>query len=138
MLDQLTFEMWSEAERTWMPHGLCKTGKLPAKAWKCGENGTMELRGREVKCSEVTSMAVMVCQTCPVQWDCVKFAVQVGEEWGSWGCHIRYLRWLQGLDEADAILIIDDAQAEGVPVEVAVRDAKKARRATGMRVASAA
>lgn len=138
MLDQLTFEMWLEAERTWMQFGSCRTGKLPGIAWRCGENGTMEIAGKTVDCAEVTKAAVQICQTCPVQWSCTKFAVQVEAEWSTWGCRMRHLRWLQELEEWDAVLILDDAEKLEIPVEIAVRDAKKLRRGTGSRVSSAA
>jgi hypothetical protein len=132
--------MWCAAERDWMRFGLCRVGgKLPAVAWRCGENGQMELAGRQVDCAEVTKMAVMICQTCPVQWSCTRFAVEVGEQWGTWGTRIRFLRWLQeDIEMWDAMLILEDAETAAIPVEVAVRDAKKARRCTGGRVSSAA
>lgn len=130
---------WEEAERTWMPHGLCRTGKLPKQAWQCGESGTMVVSGREVNCYEVTKLAVMICQTCPVQWSCTRFALDTEAAWGTYGCRIRYLKWmLEDLEYWDALLIIDDAELAGTPVEIAMRDAKKARRTTGGRVASAA
>lgn len=135
----MTQEMWLDAQDTWMRKGLCRTGKLPVEAWICGENGDMELGGKQVSCAEVTKMAAMICQTCPAQWDCTRFAVIVEEAWGTWGCRIRHLRWLQeDIESWDAMLILDDAQAAGIPVEIAVRDAKKARRGTGARVTSAA
>lgn len=83
-------------------------------------------------------MAVMICQTCPVQWSCTRFAVDTQAEWATYGCRMRHLRWLQELLYWDAMLILDDAELSGTPVEIAVRDAKKARRCTGGRVASAA
>lgn len=132
--------MWLDAERTWMSKGLCRNqDKLPAKAWFCGENGSMEMAGKTVDCGEVTKLAAMICQTCPQQWNCTRWAVQVAEQWGTWGCRIRHLRWLQeDIESWDAMLIIDDAEAAGIPVEIACRDAKKARRTTGRRVSSAA
>ena len=138
MLPELTFEAWLEAERTWQPHGLCRTGKLPGYAWRCGESGTIDINGRTVKCSEVTTMAVMLCQTCPVQWSCTRFALDTEADWATYGCRIRHIRWLLELEYWDALMIIDDAETSGTPVEIAVREAKKARRTTGGLVASAA
>lgn len=138
MLDALTFEQWEEAERTWMPHGLCRTGKLPSVAWRCGEDGVMTIAGHEVRCAEVTEQAAMICQTCPVQWSCTRFALDTEAAWGTYGCRRRHLKWLQELTYWDALMIIDDAEKHSVPVEVACREAKEARRTTGGRVRSAA
>lgn len=143
MLDPLTFEAWLEAERTWMQYGLCRTGALPSIAWRCGEDGMIEIAGSEVRCDEVTLAAVQICQTCPVQWSCTRFAIDTEASWGTYGCRQRHLRWLQnfknqGVEYWDAMLIIDDAEKLGIPVEIAVRDEKKARRGTGSRVTSAA
>lgn len=139
MLPALTFEAWEEAERTWMPHGLCRSGKLPSTAWRCGESGTILIGNRDVQCAEVTKLAVMICQTCPVQWSCVRFAIDTEAEWGTYGVRVRYLKWVkEDLKYWDAMMIVEDAEASGTPVEIAFRDAKKARRCAGGRVASAA
>lgn len=138
MLEALTFEAWIEAERTWMQYGLCRTGQLPSIAWRCGEDGTIEIAGSEVRCAEVTEAAAMICQTCPVQWSCTRFAVDTEAAWGTYGCRRRHLKWLLELPYWDAMLVIDDAEMHSTPVEIACRDAKKARRTTGGRVASAA
>lgn len=136
MLDPLTFEAWLEAERTWMQYGLCRTGKLPGIAWRCGENpedATIRIAGRDVKCDEVTKMAVMICQVCPVQWSCARFSIDIEAEWGTFGCRRRHMRWLQEIEYWDAMLIIDDAEKLGTPVEIAVPAERKARRTTGMK-----
>lgn len=139
MLPALTFEAWLEAERTWMQHGLCRTGKLPSWAWRCGEDGEVELAGRMVERAEITKMAVMICQTCPVQWSCARFAIDTEAQLCTYGCRRRHMRWLQeDIEYWDAMLILDDAEKLGIPVEIAVRDEKKARRGPGSRVTSAA
>lgn len=137
MLETLTFELWLEAEQ-WMVYGSCRTGKLPMEAWQCGEDGEIEIAGRSVKCAEVTKLAVMICQSCPVQWSCARFAIETEAEWATYGCRRRHMRWLQEMPYWDAMLIINDAEKNGTPVEVACAAEKKARRTTGARVASSA
>ena len=65
------------------------------------------------------NLAVEVCATCAVQWDCTRFALAVDERWHTYGLDIVDLLWLK--DRPNALRIIDTAEAQGVPVQVAVR-----------------
>lgn len=95
--------------------GLCFHHELGGRAWTAGEDGKEMLHGRKVPASALTEMAVMVCQTCPVQYDCTRYAVEYAEAAGTWGCRRRHLEWL--FKRSDAMLIIGAAEAEAVPVE---------------------
>lgn len=117
--------------------GLCFRNELVGQAWTCGENGKTKIGGRRIECSVLTEMAVMVCQTCPVQYDCARYAVTYEEPAGTWAMRRRHLDWLQNdgvpvalrLKPGEALSIIDDAEAEGTPVEQYLAAVRVARRA---------
>lgn len=117
--------------------GSCFRSELVDKAWTCGEHGKIKISGHYVKCSELTEMAVMICQTCPVQYDCARYAVDYEEPAGTWAMHRRHLEWLQNvgvrlverLKPGEAHDIIAAAEAEQVPVEQYVAAVRVARRA---------
>lgn len=76
--------------------------------------------GKRVKGSEMIAMALTVCHTCPVQWECTQWAVEVGECSGTWGVHPSDLQRLQG-DPDRAVALIATAKRRNIPVQVAVQ-----------------
>lgn len=107
------------------------------QAWLCGEFGTVVVDGKTIKAAELTKMAVMICQSCPVQYRCARFAIESGEEWGTWAMRRRNLNWLIGFEMTEeqrpvttreAIALIDEAELAGTPVEIFVRGEISRRR----------
>jgi hypothetical protein len=117
--------------------GSCFRNELAAKAWTCGENGTVRVGRHQVEASKLTEMAVMICQTCPVQYDCARYAVTYEEAAGTWAMRRRNLEWLLNyetkaalrMSSTEAIAIIDAAEHAGVPVEIHVGAVRAAKRA---------
>lgn len=78
------------------------------------------------------AMALIVCQGCPVQYGCARFAIEVGEKWGTWGMHTDDLKRLLKLGKVGAHRVVDVAEDHGVPVQVAVRRVHEEHAMRGM------
>lgn len=108
-------------KRDFMLHGKCRVGQhsLPREAW------TMDRKDKALQGEEPETwirLALTICQSCPVQYDCTRFALQVDERWGTWGVDIIDLQWMKHTKRGPEI--IDAAEALGVSVHVAVRNAQ--------------
>jgi len=103
----------------WKDQAKCRSATgVPLQAWKIDRKDRGDnLAGRPAQAW--ISLALAICETCPVQWDCTRFALAVGERWHTWGVDIDDLRWLK--DRDDAVTIIEWAERQGVSVQVAVR-----------------
>ncbi|MCD6056474.1 MAG: Transcription factor WhiB [Thermomicrobiales bacterium] len=112
------------ADVSWKEEARCRSNHrpegLPHFAWTVDpkDKGAL-LLGREAKAW--IEMALLICQACPAQYGCARFALKVGEEWGTWAMHTNDLKQLHRHPRKD--LIIDAAEDAGIPVQVAVRRA---------------
>lgn len=78
--------------------------------------------------SELVNYALLICNSCEAQYDCLSYAVEGNMIAGTWSVRITTLRWLQQQD--DALELIEDAKEKDVPVqpymaEVMARRSKK-------------
>jgi hypothetical protein len=117
----------------WRSDARCKDIEQPRAAasdgsrvtpWLATTGETYVFVGRRTAGAKLIEMALLECAMCRVQWDCASFGVSVGEPVGVWAMSIEDRRWLQRQSEPD--LIIKQAEADGQPVQFAVRDLRAA------------
>lgn len=114
-------------DRTWMDQGSCRNHELARKrAWTCRPSETVVIAGVRLDPKELIEAALMICSTCPAQYQCARWALDVREESGTWGMRHDDLLWLSR--QPDGPEIIDEAEAEERPVQVVVRSYMQVRR----------
>lgn len=65
----------------------------------------------------------MVCNSCPVQWECADYAVQGKARAGTWAMGITNLVWLQ--DQDAPLDLIDAARRRQLPLDPYVTDLRR-------------
>ena len=86
--------------------------------------------------AQLIDLALEYCKACPVQYQCSRYALNTAPSssyiWGTWGAPMPDLRWIKhhGLEH-----VIDDAERDGVPVQVALKQARRTRRVAPAAVA---
>lgn len=65
--------------------------------------------------SELVRYALLICNTCPAQYDCASYAVQAQMIAGTWSIPVTQLRWLQ--KQPDALDLIGMARDNDVPMQ---------------------
>lgn len=112
-------------DRTWKQHGACRRQDVARRVlWTASEGVNVTIAGVEIPGIDAQEAAAMICSGCPVQWDCVRWAIEVGEVAGVWGMTLRELRWLSSLGVNRAVALIDAAEDNGVSPRTAVRIAR--------------
>lgn len=118
-----------ELDRTWMERGACRRWRydddpegeiLRPSPWHVSATATVIIAGSPVSGRELVKLALLWCHGCPAQWDCARYAVQGLCQAGTWSMRITALKALQG-DIPAALELIEEAEASGTPVQVAVR-----------------
>jgi hypothetical protein len=108
----------------WKEEARCRDGNRPtdtphfAFTVEPSDTGSL-LLGRPAKAW--IAMALIECRGCPAQYDCARFALRVGEKYGTWSMPIGDLKRLH--KDARKDMIIDIAEDTGLPVQEAVRRA---------------
>lgn len=69
----------------------------------------------DISGSELVRYALIICHSCPAQYDCTTYAVKATMIAGTWGLPITQLRWLQEQD--DALDLIELARSHQVPMQ---------------------
>lgn len=106
-----------ELDRGWTVRASCLSwsGDNKPSPWQVDKTQAVD----GVRGSELIKMALMVCRTCPAQYDCTRYAVQGQMRAGTWAMGIANLRWLQ--TRPDAADITDAAEKSGTPMEDVVQ-----------------
>lgn len=108
-------------DRSWTERAACRDypigqrtdGKTPWHVdWGDRLNG---VSGREI-----VKTALIICHGCAAQYDCARYAVEGLCCAGTWAMPLSSLEWLQR--QPDALGMIDKAERQGVPVQIAVLD----------------
>ena len=115
--------------RDWVKQARClpsgPDGRDSRGPWVVASNETITMGGSRYDGKTLIAYALLVCANCPAQWDCTTFALQTMPNWGTWGCDITDLRWLNGRGRRSMSTdILEDARQVGTPVQVAVRRAR--------------
>lgn len=110
-----------DVDQDWMVQGYCKhdDGRTNV-AWSVRPGESVMLNRSKYLGSELIAYAEAVCELCPVQWACARFAVLTEVGVGTWGMGFELLKWLRESGH-DPIEAINAADAEDVPVQVAIR-----------------
>lgn len=110
-------------DRTWMVDGLCHPTRRPSHmtshTWALIRGERREIDGAVWNGDNCEATALRICEQCPAQWLCTRWAILVDERTGTWGLAFTDLRWLK--KQPDAENIVDVARVNDVPVQVAVR-----------------
>lgn len=114
-------------DQTWRERSACRDSSPTIVAmFTCAEDETFELFDKQVSGFDVqTYLVTEYCQTCPVQWECARHAIQHEMDpryTGAWAMLRRDLRWLARLD--DPLGFIDAAKVAEISISVAVRSAR--------------
>ena len=107
----------------WSEHGKCKPHTevdLPRFAWLVVKSDP-PTQGH--KAQRWIDLARTICESCPAQYDCVAFAIQVDERYGTWGLAQDELSWLKKQEFRHGL--IEAAREVGVSVHQAVVRARR-------------
>lgn len=109
-------------DSSWKQRGLCRQHPEYAQAFIALEDEEfIDDDGHKINGYQAQLRVVEhLCMICPVQWECIRWAVEVREEVGVWGLTARDRWWLTNLGDR-ALGIIDQARATETPVHIAVR-----------------
>lgn len=105
-------------DTTWQEHGRCRswrTDQPDAKKSPWLEGATRGKNADGVSGVEIVKAALMLCSSCPVQYDCAEYALQGLMIAGTWAMDINDLKWLQR--QTDGQSIVDLARVQKRPVQ---------------------
>lgn len=112
-------------DKTWAEQAMCRRSETSdiSVAWRISEGEEFRIGESVYKASELIALALQICERCPVQWDCARFAIIVGEDACTWGMRLQDLRKLREWD--NGLALIEKARAEETPVQQIVRRVKR-------------
>jgi len=90
--------------------------------WIVEDHETYMVGDEPILGSVLTEVALGHCSLCSVQWGCARFAVACEEDFGTRSMPLEDLLWLRKQRNPEAI--IRRAEADGRPMQFAVRDAR--------------
>lgn len=116
-------------DRTWMSDGAChpshRDPEVPQMAWKVPAGETRVVDGVKYVGEIMEKVALRVCDHCPQQWLCTRWAVDVDERTGTWGVSYKNLVWLK--KQTDNVQIIDTARIHNIPIQQALKIVRELR-----------
>lgn len=116
-------------DRSWMYEGLCHVSQrppgTPALAWVIPAGEHRVIDGVEHNGDVMQAIALPICDKCPQQWLCTRWAVDVDERTGTWGIAYKQLVWLK--KQPDATTIVDAARVNAIPIQYAVKKVRDYR-----------
>lgn len=93
-------------------------------AWQVTPAETVWVGGAKYRGAELIAYAEAVCELCPVQWHCARFAVTTEAKLGTWGAsHDSLDTLVERLGRAGALEFIAAADSDDIPVQVAIKRA---------------
>lgn len=101
-------------DRGWTKHASCRAwvGDDPKPSpWQVNKSQTVN----GVRGSEMIKMALMVCHSCAVQYECARFAIEGKMQAGTWAMGITNLTWLAQQPDWEEILAC--AEDLGAPLD---------------------
>lgn len=105
---------------SWKKEAKCKTETgLAGKAWTTTSTETVTIGDERIPGRKLIQMAVMICRTCPVQWECARYAIKSEAEIGTWGSEISKIKTFGARHNYDDLL--DMAKDADIPVDDLVR-----------------
>lgn len=109
-------------DRSWVKRAGCLkwTDDLKPTPWQVDKSQIVD----GVRGSELIKMALMVCNSCAVQWECAEFAVRGKMRAGTWAMGITNLAWLQDQEEWEDILNVARENLE--PLHPLITDLRRA------------
>lgn len=110
----------------WKEHAKCRTQVgLTGKAWTTTSSETVTVGSERIPGRKVIQMAVLICRTCPVQWDCTRYAIKSEAEIGTWGTEISKVKFLRSKPNYNELL--DAAKNFDIPVDDMVKELQSNR-----------
>jgi hypothetical protein len=113
--------------REWISQALCidEDGQS-IRLWHVNRNDWVKVGpGPKVKGEKFVEMALLVCHGCPVQWHCARFAVLTNAQACTWAAPLEDIQWLGR--QPDWEVVLDVAEEDQLPVQVAIRRLRGAR-----------
>jgi hypothetical protein len=111
---------------SWKKNAKCKTQTgLTGKAWTTTAAETITVGDEKLPGRKLIQMAVMVCRTCPVQWECARYAIKSEAEIGTWGTEIAKIKMLGAQHNYNELL--DAAQECDIPVDDMAKQIQSAK-----------
>lgn len=105
----------------WKVKGLCRYDNGATNiAWRVAPSDRIAVGGAKYVGAELIAYAEAVCELCPAQWACARYAIETEQQFGTWAMSMESLSWLRSSGGVDPLVLIDHADSEDVPVQVAV------------------
>lgn len=77
----------------------------------------VSILGRKMLAVEVEQLAMMVCNQCPAQWDCVQYALKADETVGTWAIPQSWLELLRKRPVERVRAAVEAARVRGTKVQ---------------------
>lgn len=113
-----------EVDRAFYADALCKTDRnTPKLAWTADSGTTprYKIGNQRYSGDKLNEMALLVCDHCPVQWQCAEAAIDAGEAGGVWADRLDNLHYLQARRLTGWRDVLHMAQSTGVSVQRTIR-----------------
>lgn len=138
-----------DLDTSWKSDALCRRVTAPAARrdsgwtiWMADYNDPLPADPDEMRPREQVEWALLFCQACPVQYECVHYAIDSLAKAGTYGVRLAALKWLQGYPQhhaermAAGHALVEQARTRGLPVHQVVEPAyvearREAREETG-------
>lgn len=116
-------------DRDWWSDAACRSWSATARVpspWQFDPKQTVIVSLSDgsqsvLRGGEMIKLALMICETCPAQYQCARYAIDAGMLAGTWAMKIVDLKKLLELEPKEAVAVVDAAEQEGMPVQVYVR-----------------
>lgn len=111
-----------DVDRSFYVNAACRTDQgTPKVAWVAAPGEHHRVGAHIWKGSKLIELALSICSTCPVQWQCATAALDADERAGTWGDTLENLHWLRRRHPGDYAKKIELAQSTGVSVQRTIR-----------------
>lgn len=118
----LSIQRALQVDRSFYVDAACQTPSgTPKIAWVASPGGKYKVGANTYRGEKLIELALTICMTCPVQWECATAALDADERAGIWGDTLENLSWLRRKHPADYGKKIGMAQSTGVSVQRSIR-----------------
>ena len=92
----LSIQRALQVDRSFYTHAACRTERgTPKIAWVASSGRKYQVGANYYSGDKLIELALTVCSTCPVQWQCANAALEADERAGIWADTLDNLHWLR-------------------------------------------
>jgi hypothetical protein len=113
----LSIQRALRVDRSFYAEASCRTNEhtAPKIAWVASPGRNYKVGANRYSGEKLIELALSVCSTCPVQWQCASAALEADERAGVWSDTLENLHWLRRRGNHEVTLRM--AQSAGVTVQ---------------------